>query len=417
MEMFGPNSHDISRFYVAGINYKKTDASIRGQFAVTPEKYQLILSGGVTPEVTEFFILSTCNRTEIYGLTLDVNFLVDLLCAHTAGDKETFTARAYIKNGREAIEHLYNVSAGLDSQILGDYEIVGQIKQAVKLSKEYSRIGAFTERLVNSILQSSKTIKNQTGLSGGTVSVSFSAVQYIRKHFKDLKGKKILLTGIGKIGRNTCRNLVDYLPTKNITLINRTDEKAKVLAEELQLRFAPFSDLISEAQSADIILVATNASEPTIWAKDLAGYGSKLIIDLSIPYNVETTAKSLPGITLVNVDELSKLKDSTLNKRKAEVPKAKNIIAEHIMDFLDWYEMRKHVPVLKAVKTKLQEIHCDPVFFNATSGNYSGLKVSDHQERIQKVINGMAVKMREKNQRGCHYIEAINEFMAPGANY
>lgn len=417
MEMFGPNSHDISRFYVAGINYKKTDASIRGQFAVTPEKYQLILSGGVTPEVTEFFILSTCNRTEIYGLTLDVNFLVDLLCAHTAGDKETFTARAYIKNGREAIEHLYNVSAGLDSQILGDYEIVGQIKQAVKLSKEYSRIGAFTERLVNSILQSSKTIKNQTGLSGGTVSVSFSAVQYIRKHFKDLKGKKILLTGIGKIGRNTCRNLVDYLPTKNITLINRTDEKAKVLAEELQLRFAPFSDLISEAQSADIILVATNASEPTIWAKDLAGYGSKLIIDLSIPYNVETAAKSLPGITLVNVDELSKLKDSTLNKRKAEVPKAKNIIAEHIMDFLDWYEMRKHVPVLKAVKTKLQEIHCDPVFFNATSGNYSGLKVSDHQERIQKVINGMAVKMREKNQRGCHYIEAINEFMAPGANY
>jgi glutamyl-tRNA reductase len=271
--------------------------------------------------------------------------------------------------------------------------------------------------LVNSILQSSKTIKNQTALSGGTVSVSFSAVQYIRKHIRDLEGKKILLTGIGKIGRNTCRNLVDYLPTKNITLVNRTDEKAQALAEELRLQFAPFSNLVSEVQSADIILVATNAAEPTICAKDLAGHGSKLIIDLSIPYNVETSAKSLPGVTLVNVDELSKLKDSTLNKRKAEVPKAKKIIAEHIADFLDWYEMRKYVPVLKAVKTKLLEIHCDPVFFNATSGNYTGLKVSDHQERIQKVINGMAVKMRKKNQRGCHYIEAINEFMAPGANY
>jgi glutamyl-tRNA reductase len=417
MEMFGPNSHDISRFHVAGINYKKTDASIRGQFAVTPEKYQLILSGNVAPEVTEFFILSTCNRTEIYGLTSDVNRLIDLLCAHTAGDRATFASRAYVKNGREAIEHLYNVSAGLDSQILGDYEIVGQIKQAVKLAKEYSRIGAFIERLVNSILQSSKTIKNQTALSGGTVSVSFSAVQYIRKHIRDLEGKKILLTGIGKIGRNTCRNLVDYLPTKNITLVNRTDEKAQALAEELRLQFAPFSNLVSEVQSADIILVATNAAEPTICAKDLAGHGSKLIIDLSIPYNVETSAKSLPGVTLVNVDELSKLKDSTLNKRKAEVPKAKKIIAEHIADFLDWYEMRKYVPVLKAVKTKLLEIHCDPVFFNATSGNYTGLKVSDHQERIQKVINGMAVKMRKKNQRGCHYIEAINEFMAPGANY
>ena len=416
MEMYGPNTHDISRFYVAGINYKKTDASVRGEFAVTPEKYEHILSGFISTEITEFFILSTCNRTEIYGLTSDVSHLVDVLCKHTAGNKETFLSRAYIKNGQNAIEHLFHVAAGLDSQILGDYEIVGQIKQAVKLSKQHSRIGAFIERLVNSILQSSKTIKNQTGLSGGTVSVSFTAVQYIRQHFKNFEGKKILLTGIGKIGRNTCRNLVDYLPTKNITLINRTDEKAKSLSTELGLQWAPFSTLVKEAQSADIILVATNASEPTVRTKDISGHGSKLIIDLSIPYNVETSAKSLPGVTLINVDELSKLKDTTLHKRKAEVPKAKKIIAEHIMDFLDWYEMRKHVPVLKAVKTKLLEIHCNPVFFNNISGSYTGVNVSDHRQRIQKVINGMAVKMRSKNQRGCHYIEAINEFMAPGAN-
>lgn len=414
--MYGPNHHDIPRFYVAGINYKKTDAAVRGEFAVTPEKYKLILSASLSAGINELFILSTCNRTEIYGLASDAGQLIDLLCEHTAGDEKIFRSRAYIKNGSAAIEHLFNVSAGLDSQILGDYEIVGQIKQAVKIAKDNSRIGAFTERLVNSVLQSSKTIKNQTELSGGTVSVSFSAVQYIKQHVPDPSNKKILLSGIGKIGRNTCKNLVDYLPTRNITLINRTDEKAKQLAGELGLKFAPFSDLSKQVQSSDIILVATNAPEPTILTKDIQGNGNKLLIDLSIPYNVEPSARTLPDVILVNVDELSRLKDATLHKRKAEIPKAKKIIAEHIQDFKDWYEMRRHVPVLKAVKSKLQEIHCDPVFLKAVPGNYPGVQANDHHERIQKVINVMAVKMRRQNQRGCHYIEAINEFMTTGVN-
>ncbi len=401
--MNGPHNDDISRFYIAGINYRKTDAAVRGEFAVSPENYKLLLAEARNSDIKEIFILSTCNRTEVYGIAAHPSLLVDLLCKYTAGSKETFTSRAYVKNGIDAINHLFNVSAGLDSQILGDYEIVGQIKQAVKLAKEHHCIGAFIERLINSNLQSSKTIKNKTELSGGTVSVSFSAVQYIKQNEKDLQHKKILLLGIGKIGRNTCRNLVDYLPVKNITLLNRTNEKAKALATELGLKAAPFNNLVEEAQAADIILVATNASEPAILSSHIKGHGNKLLIDLSIPYNVEPSAKDLPGVTLVNVDELSKLKDRTLNKRKAEVPKAKAIIAEHITDFLDWYEMRKHVPVLRAVKIKLEELHC---------GHYPHAPLVNHQEKIQKVINVMAVKMRQHNTRGCQYIEAINEFIA-----
>jgi glutamyl-tRNA reductase len=412
--MFSSAPLDISKFHIAGINYKKTDAEVRGQYAVSPEMNKLILAGCKAAGIEEVFILSTCNRTEIYGVASDASLLIDLLCSHTQGDKKTFQSLAYVKNGLAAIEHLFNVSAGLDSQILGDYEIVGQIKQAVKFSKEHLCIGAFLERLVNSVLQSSKTIKNQTELSGGTVSVSFSAVQYIKKHVKDLANKSILLSGIGKIGRNTCKNLVDYLPVRNITLINRTDEKAARLAQDLGLKYAPYSRFAEEVKKADIVLVATNAPAPIILAKDLENTTIKLLIDLSIPYNVEPAAKQLPGVHLVNVDELSKLKDKTLNKRKAEIPKAKKIIAEHIRDFIEWHEMRKHVPVLKAIKIKLQEIHCSPDFLRTQTEALSG--VADHQERIQKVINGMAVKMRQQNQRGCHYIEAINEFMAPGIN-
>ncbi|HEV7620227.1 MAG TPA: NAD(P)-binding domain-containing protein, partial [Flavisolibacter sp.] len=253
---------NISNFFVAGINYKKSDASIRGKFAINNEQYKAILEKASQEGLSELFIISTCNRTEIYGFSSSGNQLIDLLCSETSGDSTLFKEAAYVKNGTEAIEHVFNVGAGLDSQILGDYEIVGQLKASVKFAKEQGFIAAFTERLINSVLQSSKLIKNTTLLSGGTVSVSFAAVQYIRNNVKDFSSKNILLLGVGKIGRNTCKNLVDYLDTKKITLINRSPDKADELAKELGLEFASIDNLETEIQKADILLVATNAPEP-----------------------------------------------------------------------------------------------------------------------------------------------------------
>jgi len=413
--MHNHRNTDISTFFAAGINYKKTDVSKRGQFAINTDQYRNILQKASASGVHELFILSTCNRTEVYGFAENADQLIHLICNETAGNADDFKQLAYIKKGIAAVDHLFNVGAGLDSQILGDYEIVGQLKNAVKFSKENGSIQAFSDRLVNSVLQSSKEIKNQTALSGGTVSVSFAAVQYIRENIKDIADKKILLVGTGKIGRNTCRNLADYLDTDHITLINRTDEKAEALANELGLKFASFKDLSAKVAESDIILVATDANEPVIRITHVENQGEKLLIDLSVPYNVEESAKHLDGITLVNVDDLSKMKDETLAKRQAEVPKAKAIIAEHIGEFAEWYEMRKHVPVLKAVKTKLQEIHTGSFYTQVTPDSYSP-KPDNNNPRIQQVINGLASKMRKQNQKGCYYIEAINEFIATGTD-
>jgi glutamyl-tRNA reductase len=411
----GNKSTDISKFFIAGINYKKTDAAIRGQFAISNEQYEKILTLAPAHHLHELFILSTCNRTEIYGFAEEPSQLINLLCSQTTGTPATFSDIAYIRNGLDAIEHLFEVSAGLDSQILGDYEIVGQIKTAVKFARERGFIGPFTERLVNSVLQSSKSIKNQTALSGGTVSVSFAAIQYIKERMGQVAGKKILLIGIGKIGRNTCRNMVDYLDTRNITLINRTPERASDLAEEMGLHHATLEDMAKYVAGSDIILVATNAEQPTLLRAHLEGTGEKLLIDLSIPCNIEESASQLPGITLVNVDELSKLKDETLQKREAEVPKAKVIISEHMDEFLEWHDMRKYVPVLRAVKTKLKELHTCPIFSRLSGEPFPSTVHTD--EQIQRVINGMATKMRQRNQGGCHYIEAINEYIATGAHW
>ena len=396
----------LSDFYVAGINYRKTDATLRGQFAINDDQYRAVISKASDYGINEFFILSTCNRTEIYGFAADVKQLAALLCSETKSGLELFYQSAYIKQGKQAIEHLFHVGAGLDSQVLGDYEIVGQIKHAAKLSKSHGFIGSSLERTINAVLQTSKAIKNNTQLSGGTVSVSFGAVQYIKQQVKDVKNKKILLVGIGKIGSNTCKNVVDYLQTRNVVLINRTLEKASRLANELGLQYASINDLGTEVAGADIILVATNSALPIILKEHLENKGQKLIIDLSIPYNVEEQAHTLPNIHLVNVDELARLKDETLSQRTAEIPKAVAIINKNILDIFDWFEMRKHVPVLTAVKVKLNEIH--------TSVQYKGTASTKHSDvRIQKVLNGMASKMRVKNNRGCYYIEAINEFLAP----
>lgn len=411
--MYHPGITNISSFFIAGINYKKTDASIRGQFAINNDQYEKLISSAPSFGINEFFVLSTCNRTEIYGFAEDAGQLSSLLCSETSGSLVDFREMAYTRSGVSAIEHLFNVAAGLDSQILGDYEIIGQIKQSAKFSKQRNFIGAYLERMINDVLKASKKIRTNTALSGGTVSVSFAAVQYIKDKFKNIKNKKILLLGTGKIGSNTCKNLSDYLPGAPVTLINRSVEKAQELAVEFNFKYDIIENIQACINEADIILVATNANEPLILCDHFECGNKKLVIDLSVPCNVDEKVKELQGIELINVDELSKIKDETLLKRSAEIPKAKMIIATHLDEFVEWHEMRRHVPLLKDIKNKLLTMQSgsvfDPVVVTFPGDNRTT------EDKIQKVINGMAVKMRTQNQPGCHYIEAINDFISTAA--
>lgn len=394
------------QFFVAGINYKKTDAGIRGNFAINPDQYAAILSNAQRFGLKELFVLSTCNRTEIYGLAPDAHTLIQLLCEVTVGDAATFLQRCYIKKDAAALEHIFSVGAGLDSQILGDYEIVGQMKLAVKFAKERGMVGAYMERLFNTVLQSSKQIKNETSLSGGTISVSFAAIQFIREQLASTANKKIVLVGTGKIGRNTCKNLVDYLDTRDITLINRTEEKAMELATGMNLNYASWNQLEARAQEADIIIVATNAEKPILTTANVQASKLKLLIDLSIPNNIDPALAQQSNMLLANVDDLSKINDQTLRKRKAEVPKAMDIIQQHMTEFASWTSQRRHVPVLKAVKQKLHDMHSCGLFLTSQKS-----AENINTEAIQKVVNNVAVKMRNRHQPGCYYIEAINDFM------
>ena len=385
-------------FFVIGINYKKSDVSKRSIFSVNNDQYGSLINSASKFGIEEFFVLSTCNRTEIYGLAVSSNSLIDLLCSVTSGDKSTFLECCYIKKDIEAVRHIFSVAAGLDSQILGDYEIVGQLKTAIKFSKQRNHIGPYIERLINTVLQSSKSIKSQTELSSGTVSVSFAVIQFIKFTLIDIRKKKIAIIGTGKIGTNTCKNFLDYLDASNITLLNRTDDTAIELAQSLHVNHAPFKDLIKIVNDSDIVIVSTNASEPIISKSDIKNNHQKIMIDLSIPNNIDQNINLLENITLVNVDDLSKINDDTLQKRKNEVPKAEKIIDGFMSEFVEWVKFRRLAPAIKAIKEKL----------NQSSGSINS-KSSDF--KIEKIVKDTAIKMRNQQKVGCNYIEAINEYM------
>ena len=207
-------------FYAVGLSYKKADAEMRGKFSLDDKAKQNLLHQAKEEGLESLVVTSTCNRTEIYGFAQHPFQLIKLLCENSQGTVEDFQKVAFVYKNTEAITHMFRVGTGLDSQILGDFEIISQLKNAFVQSKELNLANAFLERLVNAVIQASKKIKTDTQISSGATSVSFASVQYIFKNVEDISNKNILLFGTGKIGRNTCENLVKHSKHEHITFIN-----------------------------------------------------------------------------------------------------------------------------------------------------------------------------------------------------
>ena len=353
------NRYHISKhqhFYAIGLSYKKADAETRGRFSLNEEQKLALLKDAKAEGIDALLVTSTCNRTEMYGFAQHPFQLIKLLCEHSKGSLEDFEKVAYVHKNRDAIAHMFRVGTGLDSQILGDFEIISQIKQSFVQSREHELGNAFLERLCNSVIQASKRIKNETELSSGATSVAFASVQYILAHVPNISEKNILLFGTGKIGRNTCENLVKHTKNEHITLINRTKDKAEKIAGKFNLIVKDYADLPCEIRKADVLVVATGAQNPTVSKELIFPNKELLILDLSIPKNVDTDVTELPNVRLVHLDHLSQITDETLERRKQYIPQAENIIEEIKTEFTEWLETRRFAPTIKALKKKLKSM-------------------------------------------------------------
>lgn len=401
----------LTSFYAIGLSYKKADAEVRGKFSLDDDGKETLLTQAKKEGIEAVLITSTCNRTEIYGFANHPYQLIKLLCDNTNGTVEEFEKVAYVYKNKEAVSFIFQVGTGLDSQILGDFEIISQLKAAFKRSKRHQLTNPFLERLINSVIQASKKIKNETEISSGATSVSFASVQYILNTIENVADKNILLFGTGKIGRNTCENLIKHTKNPHITLINRTKDKAEKIAGKFNLDVKDYADLQAEIRKSDILIVATGAQNPTV-SKELIYSDKKLLIlDLSIPKNVADDVSELENVELIHLDFLSKVTDETLEKRKAFIPQAEAIIEEIKHGFNTWQETRKFAPTISALKMKLKNIKDAEL-------DYQRKKIIGFDEYqaeiitsrvIQKITTHFANHLRNANGSTNESLELINK--------
>jgi len=328
------------KFYAVGVNFHKTDTEQRSKYSITTAQITETY-GQASPCLEHYLVLSTCNRTEIYGFAPCEYVILSFLKSLSGVSHEEIVAHTFIKEGDEAIKHLLTVASGLDSQIPGDYEIIGQIRTAFNLSKKSGRSNGFIEKAVNQAISVSKTIKNTTAFSDGTVSVAYAVVQQVKKAMELENLRKITVVGLGKMGHNALKYLLQHTPNAQITLVNRDEKKLEEIASTHQLRALPFGSLAEAVSDSEIVIIATGVNEPILHLNHVEGTPVKYVFDLAMPRNVAADVYNCEDITVYDVDQISAAVNDTLDKRLSEIPKVKSIVQSKAQEFFDWQERRK----------------------------------------------------------------------------
>lgn len=337
-------------FVCVGISFNEADTQTRGKFSLGKETTDELLAEALRCGISNLIVLSTCNRTELYGFGTSPLQLMDLWMAFVPADRALLEQLAYQYQGESALRHIFRVGTGLKSQILGDFEIISQLKKSFYVSKAMQLADGQTERLVNSVIQASKRVKTETEISSGATSVAFAATQFILGNFPPDQPQTIVLFGTGKIGRNTCENLIKHRPNDRIILINRTLEKATRLAEKHSLEIRPFNQLMETIQEAQVLVIATGAQQPTITPEHIQSDQNLVVLDLSIPANAAPEVSELPKISRVDIDQLSKITENNRAERYKHLPAAEAIVESAYEDFNLWLKQRKFAPYLKNIK-------------------------------------------------------------------
>jgi glutamyl-tRNA reductase len=390
------------RFYAVGVSHKTATIDHRGYFSLSDSQLHALFLDAKEKGIQDLLLINTCNRTEIYAWTFSDTELVELLCTHSEGTQESYNKIGYSFEDEKGIHHLFRVGTGLESQILGDFEIIGQIKQSFYRSKKMGLAQGNLERLTNSVIQASKRIKTETQISSGATSVAFASVQYILKNVRDIAQKNILLFGTGKIGANTCENLVKHSQNDHIVLINRTQEKAEKIAGKFPVQVKPFGELTASILESDVLIVATSSQKPTITADLIHNNKPLLILDLSLPRNVDPLLKDRPNTQVIHLDELSQITDATFEKRKKFIPQAEGILDEVKLEFLEWLELRKYVPTLKAFREKIK----------VPNQNLEQISKKESEYMAQKIMGQIAAYLRSnphKAEETVHLLKDVFE--------
>jgi glutamyl-tRNA reductase len=408
---------------VLGINHKTAAQEIREQFIFLKDEI-LPFTEYVQKNtaISEIVVLSTCNRTEIYYYNnksvhqTHHNRLIDLLLSYKNAQHVPETA-FYKYLGKEAVKHLFAVTSGIDSIVIGEDQIVGQVKDAYLFCTEATLTDAVLMRLFQKSFEASKRVRTETMIQQGPTSVSYVAVNLCSRIYKDLSDKSVLFVGSGETISLAMYNMKKRGVTKTI-VTNRTFENALNLAKEYNGIAVEFEEFQKYLPQSDIIMVATGGQNHLIGLEDvkvsMAARNSnpQLYLDLSVPHNIDKSIGTLENVKLFGVDDLQEVLDVTSEKRKQSMDQALVIIDEVANEYMDWFESRTIRPIIQTIMTNMQQICAKELAnYNADSSK-SPEMLEDFSKRLtQKYVNSFIKNLKEisKNNTSSYSLNIIND--------
>jgi glutamyl-tRNA reductase len=396
-----------NNFKVTGLSFKSTPIEVREKLALDEtQAKELMQFINNNTAATDILILSTCNRTEIYyNLGTDLNNEIATGLALIKGVKKDIVASylSCIAENHDAVKHLFNVSMGLDAQVVGDIQISNQVKKAYQWSADENSAGPFLHRLMHTIFYANKRVVQETSFRDGAASVSYATKELIEDITTEIANPKILILGLGEIGQDVCRNFVGS--KKDIVIANRTTEKAETLGAECGFPTMGFESALTSLSSFDVIVSSVAKNEPTITKESVSQIEiltPKFFIDLSVPRSIEMTIEDVPGALLYNIDNIQSKASETLNKRIAAVPDVENIINESLVDFEDWSKEMIVSPTIKKLKGALENIRQEEIQRYLKDASSDEAKVVDTvtKSMMQKIMKLPVLQLKAACKRG-----------------
>ena len=416
---------------LVGLNHRTAPVEVRERVSFTSEQARRaaeeLRSRGILEET---LVLSTCNRSEVYGVPPeDVQGSAGALSAFLSAFHEVrpdeLRGSLYHHYDRDAVGHLFRVAAGLDSMMLGEAEILGQVREAYRVAYEYGATGPVLNRLFQSALEVGKRVRAETQLGTRPMSVASAGVKLAARIFGKLQEHAALVLGAGEISELVASQLRDR-GIGRLCVTNRSQERAQELARRYEGKVAPWVEWDSSLAAADVVVCSVSAEDAVLRREDveraMAARGNRalFVMDLGVPRNVEPAVANLYNVYLYNVDDLTEIVEQNRRAREHEVPRAEEIVGEHVSKFLSWQASVELVSILEALRTRLREERT--AFLQARLASMRHLSGDDRQriealmdEMLEKLLLEPAERLRSERhlRRKIQDIEALRDLFLP----
>ncbi len=352
---------------VVGLSHKTAPIELRERLSVSeqdlPKPLELL---GDSPEIAERMLIATCNRVEVYAVAEGsvekaVEAIADRLAAHHKLEKSRFEDKLYTHTAAAAVRHVFRVASSLDSMVVGEPQILGQVKSAYSIARSQEATGVILTNLLEQAFHVAKRVRTETGIGTSAVSVSSAAVELARKIFGDLAGRTVLIIGAGEMAELALRHLLDD-GVRSVLVANRSYDRAVALARQFCGRAVTFESFRQEMGGADIVISATSAPHVILKKEDMQSIIQQrrhrpiFLIDIADPRDIDAACNEVDNVYLYNIDDLQSVVDANLKERQREAERAEAIIEREVGVYLTWLRSLDVVPTIVSLRQRVEEI-------------------------------------------------------------